>query len=79
MGGFMELAEYEKKYPKYCKTCKGWGFFKSPDPGIKECDDCVRKELCPRCGQKIGVMYKCESCGWNVADRDRGLPGSKAW
>ena len=75
----MNSAEFEKKYPKYCKRCKGWGLFKSPNPSLNECNDCIGKELCARCGEKIDVMYNCNSCGWNSSDENRGLPGSSVW
>jgi hypothetical protein len=28
----MNPSEYEKAYPNYCKSCKGWGMFKRTSP-----------------------------------------------
>ena len=56
--------EYEAKWPKYCKKCKGWGVFtwrENASPhGSGEywpmdmsdpCEDCVGKGICARCGE----------------------------
>jgi hypothetical protein len=73
----MKHTEYGGKYPRYCKSCKGWGLFitASPDIYFWECE-CVKQRQCPRCGSEkaLDEMYKCVKCGWDVCDSDRGLP-----
>jgi ribosomal protein S27AE len=75
----MERNEYEKIYPNYCKSCKGWGMFKkiSPDVYIWDCD-CIKNRQCPRCGEvnTLDRMDSCSKCGWHRDDNERGLPGS---
>lgn len=74
----MELAEYERKYPNYCKTCKGWGRIKYSDLPFHDCHDCLEKQLCPRCRGKVDdTYYKCSRCEWHP-DVNEGLPGSNA-
>lgn len=58
------LAEfiYEQKWPKYCRSCFGWGgratydnrpTFMAPEPpGFDECMSCVANDVCPRCGEE---------------------------
>lgn len=52
----MERAEYLETYPNHCKSCQGWGNFKrlSPDIRISDCEECITKERCPRCGERAG-------------------------
>lgn len=75
----MDRAEYEKTYPNYCKSCEGWGRFKKQDrpPYISDCDDCIKKGRCPRCGgASLNNLFNCTKCGWDNDDNDRGLPES---
>lgn len=73
----MTGSEYENTYPKYCKSCKGWGIFikASPDVFFWECD-CLKQGRCPRCGaDHVLDYYKCKECNWDVSDSNRGLAG----
>jgi len=74
----VDREEYERTYPNYCKSCKGWGSHIgiSPDIWFQDCE-CVEERRCPRCGAKDALdnMYKCTECGWDVCGDDRGLPG----
>jgi hypothetical protein len=75
----MNRSEYLKRYPNYCKSCEGWGGFKKLDrpPYLWHCNDCIKKGLCPRCGEaSLNPLFKCTLCGWDPDDGDRGLPGS---
>jgi len=77
--GIMDKNEYKKKYPNYCRDCKGWGMFKrmSPDIFIWDCK-CIENGHCPRCGElnTLNKMDECSKCGWHRDDKERGLPGS---
>ncbi len=75
----MERTEYQETYPNYCKRCQGWGMFKrlSPDVRIWDCEECITKGRCPRCGENaLNEMDTCANCGWYRDDNTRGLPGS---
>jgi len=75
----MDDAQYEKAYPNYCRKCQGWGMFKSYSPNVRiwDCEACITKRICPRCGEKaLDNMDNCTRCSWSRDDRDRGLPGS---
>ena len=75
----MDRTEYEKIYPNYCKKCEGWGMFKrlSPDIYFWDCEECITKGVCPRCGEKaLDTMDSCTKCGWHRNEGNRGLPGS---
>lgn len=72
-------AEWVKKWPNYCKTCKGWGGFgytQSHGPGLNEqmfdvCDAPEKSETCHRCGQDgldADANGPCKHCGWNFDD-----------
>jgi len=75
----MEQAEFLRAFPSYCPRCQGWGVQKSfsPDVRIWECD-CLIQRTCPRCGTKEVIQdpLSCALCGWNIDDKERGLPGS---
>jgi len=56
-------AEYRARFPKYCKSCQGWGGYIIPGvwrtwngDGTPDeytvCPDCEGQDLCPRCGAK---------------------------
>lgn len=81
------VKEFKDKYPDYCETCQGWGFFEetydpSP-PGVslspgyltdrEPCPDCQEEGLCPRCKAPItGRELYCEECDWHW--HDSGMP-----
>jgi hypothetical protein len=81
-----ELAAYEAKWPKYCRSCGGeggtyWSGSRDEPPSVDVCDDCVVQEKCPRCGETV-VWYNeiteenvsiCPHCQWNC-DRPNSLP-----
>jgi hypothetical protein len=91
-----EVREFEKKFPNYCRRCGGVGGFiyrydPSPkgialSPGWMEdfetCEDCIEKDKCPRCREKIiwdtsgryEDHYRCPTCGWNDLKLEEGLP-----
>ena len=75
----MDREEYVLKFPEYCKTCEGWGMVKgfSPIFTISECK-CFKDRTCPRCGtpHALDDSIRCEACGWDMDDEDRGLPGA---
>jgi hypothetical protein len=75
----MEREEYIRKFPDHCTTCEGWGILRGYSPifTISECE-CFKERTCPRCGtpHALDESVRCEVCGWNVDDEDRGLPGS---
>lgn len=62
-----EVKEYKKKWPNYCRTCRGWsGEFYSYDPSpagislgsgymtdFEPCPDCYENGKCARCGEQI--------------------------
>ncbi|KGV06398.1 hypothetical protein [Burkholderia pseudomallei] len=76
----MNQVDYEKTYPRYCRKCKGWGGFKSISltVQIRDCEECIEKKRCPRCGDENFDMWKgCAICGWQHDDANRGLPDSK--
>ncbi len=75
----MGRAEYEVTYPNYCRKCQGWGVFKTLSPNIYlwDCEECITKGFCPRCGESaIDNLGICTKCGWHRDDSNRGLPGS---
>jgi ribosomal protein L37E len=75
----VERTEYQKTYPNYCRTCRGWGTIVGlrPDIDISDCEECIAKEHCPRCGQDaLDEMDTCSNCGWYRDDNNRGSPGS---
>lgn len=75
----MNQVEYEKTYPRYCRGCKGWGTYKAISPTVRmwDCDECIGKRHCPRCGgSQLDTRDICASCGWQRDDANRGLPGS---
>jgi hypothetical protein len=65
-----QLAEYESKWPDYCKHCNGWdGFWDQYDPSpagvslgsgymldFEPCDKCVENGKCPRCGTQTTLF-----------------------
>ena len=62
-------AEYDRKWPKHCRECNGWGgfwFTFDPSPSgvslgsgymvdANPCEACVEKGICPRCGREIAA------------------------
>lgn len=54
---------YESDWPRYCRTCKGYGKFDFTENGAphgegfwampmsEPCEDCTDLGVCPRCGQ----------------------------
>ena len=76
----VERTEYQETYPNYCKTCQGWGSFKSPaspHDHVEGCKECITNRRCPRCGENaLNKMDTCGKCGWYWDDNNRGLPGS---
>jgi len=43
----MERTEYQETYPNYCKSCQGWGAFKSPYGRSEGCKECITKGVAP--------------------------------
>jgi len=75
----MTREEYLRIFPGYCKKCEGWGLHKGFRPTVhfRECE-CMQADTCPRCGRENALdLGTCRVCGWNVDDKERGLPGSK--
>jgi hypothetical protein len=82
-----QRASYRLKWPRYCRTCNGWGAFYSeydPSPAgvslgsgtmtdVEPCRDCSEMGVCPRCGYGNfdPEVFKCDNCGWTERD---GLP-----
>lgn len=72
---------YTKRWPNYCRTCKGCGAFVYEDdpspPGVAlapgsmthsdPCPDCTERGRCARCGGRIDVASNqaCPRCGWD--------------
>lgn len=49
----------------------------SPDIFFSDCEECLAKGRCPRCGENtINDMSVCTECNWHLDDSNRGLPGS---
>ena len=76
----MERTEYLRTYPSFCRKCEGWGILKgfTPQFRISECE-CLEIRTCPRCGTANSIGESplvCTHCGWDVDDKQRGLPGS---
>jgi hypothetical protein len=71
-------VDYEGKYARHCRRCKGWGLFKrlSPNVQFSECPDCFEQGKCPRCAAELTELSVCPECTWEVDDQRRGLPGS---
>jgi len=88
--------EWAKKWPNHCKECYGWGgMYSTYDPSpsgvslgagfmtdFDPCFECMKYEICPRCGENTllipydeseGDFDYCESCGWSAEDPD-GMP-----
>jgi ribosomal protein L37E len=77
----MTPEQYVVSYPGYCRICEGRGLHKGFKPNIwfKDCD-CVQEGRCPRCGiqgAEFERSRECAACGWNMDDKERGLPGSE--
>ena len=73
--------EYIAAYPYYCRKCQGWGLHKAFSPTVRFWDcDCVIADTCPRCGaiDTLDSSRICSRCHWDMADQNRGLPGSNA-
>lgn len=64
-----EKEEYEKLYPNYCRTCRGWGVIEGGgdlvDYGSTQvhlptypepCPACSDEGICPRCGKQDLVL-----------------------
>ena len=71
-------AEWEQRWPIYCRGCGGWGaftFYQSHGPGPSEqmSEPCDAREpsMCHRCGA-LGLSEDgdgpCRECGWNYDD-----------
>jgi len=77
----VDRDDYVRKYPDHCTTCEGWGVIKefSPIFSITECA-CFKEKTCPRCGtpHALDSAVRCQACGWDIDDEDRGLPGCTA-
>jgi hypothetical protein len=76
----MTRPEYVTAFPAYCRKCEGWGAHKQLQPRviISDCT-CVQEGQCPRCGvtkETFELSRDCAECGWNMDDKERGLPGS---
>lgn len=72
-----ERIRYKNTYPNFCRTCQGWGLLKDPHGRFKDCEECITKGRCPRCGENaLDKMATCSKCGWHRDDNNRGLPGS---
>lgn len=90
-----DIEDWKKKWPKYCKSCGGWGgnyYSYDPSPagvGLSPgsmtdfitCEECLDKNICPRCHEdgvtimppsKDGLVVKCLNCGWD--DYQEGCP-----
>jgi hypothetical protein len=74
---FNEISSWVKRYPDYCRMCKGFGQHEC-DAYSLPCKDCVEKGLCARCG-KPGLTCEnrgdestgegpCSFCGWDYKD-----------
>ena len=76
--------EYESRWPRYCRTCNGWGFtgcgIRCDEPWADPCADCTEQGRCPRCGHQIyDDPYDweddttCPECGWREGATE-GIP-----
>jgi hypothetical protein len=63
------IAEYQARWPNYCRKCNGWGSKTVYDsieawgancsmPSEEPCPDCLEKDLCPRCGVLMGLDWE---------------------
>lgn len=64
------VAEYQKRWPNYCRSCNGWGgtysqYDPSPagvslSPGyileFDTCPSCLEEGVCPRCGETSSLI-----------------------
>lgn len=62
------------KYPNYCKTCGGTGYWYTYATYWEDADggpcSCVEEGICPRCGEKTLLVDKeglsdCLKCNWS--------------
>lgn len=60
------VEDYKQKWPNYCKSCYGAGgsyfpgsYYSPPD--FNECEDCIDKGKCPRCGAETFKLIEREN------------------
>ena len=62
-----ECKKAREEYPKACGECLGSGHI-----GHDICDNCVEKDICPRCSKTLYLRedkhydyYTCKYCNWD--------------
>jgi len=72
----LQIADYERDWPDYCRKCNGWGGVAIPqtywEPGEFDVCECICSGFCPRCNHLHGKDWEgdvCEVCNWHY-DQD---------
>jgi hypothetical protein len=76
----LQIADYERDWPNYCRKCGGWGGFAIPqtywEPGDFDVCECICSGFCPRCNHLHNEDWEgeiCEECGWQYDASGAGI------